>query len=115
MVNEAKTILLATIGAASLTYEKASDAIVELVNKGRLTVDDGRELTEELKRDFKNEATDLKKKVKDDLDIVKPVTKGELRKIIEEIEIAHKKEISILNNRIDELQNLVDEILNKEY
>lgn len=114
MVNEAKTILLATIGAASLTYEKASDAIVELVNKGKLTVEDGKELSEELKRDFKKESDDFKKKVKDDLDNMKPVTKEELRKIVEQIEIEHKREITILNNRIDELQNLIDTSLNKE-
>lgn len=114
MVNEAKTVLLATIGAASLTYEKASDAIVELVNKGKLTVEDGKELSEELKRDFKKETDDFKKKVKDDIDNMKPVTKEELRKIVEQIEIEHKREITILNNRIDELQNLIDSSLNKE-
>lgn len=114
MLNEAKKLLLATIGAASLTYEMASETIVELVNKGKLTVEDGKELTEELKRDFKSETDGIKKKVKDDLDIIKPITKDEFKKQIEQLELQHKRDIEILNNRIDELQNLIDLSLNSK-
>ncbi|MGL4773112.1 MAG: phasin family protein [Clostridium sp.] len=113
MMNEAKNLLLATIGAASLTYEKASETIVELVEKGKLTVEDGRELTEELTRDLKRDAEALKNKVKEDADIVRPITKSELNKIISEIELNHKRDFDAINNRIDELQQLIDLSINK--
>ncbi|MGL5151930.1 MAG: phasin family protein [Clostridium sp.] len=108
MMSEAKTLLLATIGAASLTYEKSTETIMNLVERGKITVEDGRELTEELTRDLKREADVIKNKVKDDIDIVKPITKGELNKIISEIELNYQRDFDALNNRIDELQQLID-------
>ena len=114
MMNEAKTLLLATIGAASLTYEKASEAIVELVEKGKLTVEDGRALTEELTRDLRKDAEDIKNKVKEDMDIVKPINKSELKDIITEIELNHQRDFDALNNKIDELQALIDSSVNKQ-
>ena len=52
MKKEAGNILLAGVGAAALTIEKASDIITGWVKKGKLTVEDGKELTEELKRNI---------------------------------------------------------------
>ena len=45
-----KTVLLAGIGMASITAEKAKELLTELVEKGRLTVEQGRVLNEELHR-----------------------------------------------------------------
>ena len=45
-----KTVFLAGIGMAAITVEKAKEIITELVEKGRLTVDQGRVLNEELHR-----------------------------------------------------------------
>ncbi len=52
MINEFKNILLAGIGSAAYTYEKASNLVDELVKKGRITVNEGKELSEELKRNI---------------------------------------------------------------
>ena len=45
---ELKTLFLAGVGAAAVTAEKTKALVGELVEKGRLTVEQGRVLTEEL-------------------------------------------------------------------
>ena len=57
MVSDAKNIFLAGVGAAALTYEKATDVISQLVERGKLTLEEGKELSEELKRDVKVQLT----------------------------------------------------------
>ena len=45
---ELKTLFLAGVGAAAVTAEKTKALVGELVEKGRLTVEQGRVLNEEL-------------------------------------------------------------------
>lgn len=45
-----KRLVLAGIGTMTFTYEKASGLVEEMVRKGELTVAQGREMNEELKR-----------------------------------------------------------------
>ncbi len=40
MINEFKNILLAGIGSAAYTYEKASNLVDEMVQKGKITVNE---------------------------------------------------------------------------
>lgn len=63
-MDELKKVLLFGVGAVASTYEKAVDVVDELVSKGRLTVDEGKELGTELKRTFKEkvECNDIKMK-----------------------------------------------------
>jgi polyhydroxyalkanoate synthesis regulator phasin len=50
---ELKKIFLAGVGAVALTAEKSKEIIEELVKKGELTVEQGKILNEELKRNVK--------------------------------------------------------------
>lgn len=45
-----KSIILAGIGSVAYTYEKSADMVETLVKKGELTINQGKELNEELKR-----------------------------------------------------------------
>ncbi len=60
-----KNVVLAGIGAAAVTTEKAKDVADELVKKGSLTVEQGKVLNEELKHNIK-ETLDNKKKPQDE-------------------------------------------------
>ncbi len=53
MMDEIKKVLLFGVGAVASTYEKAAEVVEELVKKGKITIDEGKELGEELKRTFK--------------------------------------------------------------
>ena len=48
-----KKFLLMGIGAAAMTVEKSQQVVDELVKKGELTVEQGKELNQELKRNVK--------------------------------------------------------------
>lgn len=45
-----KTLLLAGVGAAALTVDKSQDILKDLVERGELTVEQGKVLNQELKR-----------------------------------------------------------------
>ena len=53
MMDEIKKVLLFGVGAVASTYEKATEVVDELVKKGKITIDEGKELGEELKRTFR--------------------------------------------------------------
>ncbi|MGE5628785.1 MAG: phasin family protein [Solirubrobacterales bacterium] len=85
MVNELKKIFLAGIGTAAVTYEKASKLVDEMVEKGKLTVDEGKELTEELKQNIKNKKDGMMPITKDDLNELGLVTKDDLYELKERL------------------------------
>lgn len=57
-----KNVVLAGIGAAAVTTEKAKYVADELVKKGSLTVEQGKVLNEELKHNIKETLDNKKKK-----------------------------------------------------
>ena len=86
-MDELKKVLLAGIGLTSMTLEKASAFVKELVEKGRLTVEEGKELQSELKRKGEDEAKEF-----DQLD-VKTKT----------VQYATKEDVSRLEDKLDAL------------
>ena len=63
-----RKIFLAGIGAVAVTYEKSKDLVDSLIEKGELTVEQGKIINEELKRKVqatsdRHAADDLKKKI----------------------------------------------------
>lgn len=54
--NSLEKIVLAGIGAVATTAEKAKEVLEELVNKGELTVKQGKVTNEELKHDIKSKS-----------------------------------------------------------
>ncbi len=85
MVNELKKLFLAGIGTAAVTYEKASKLVDEMVEKGRLTVEEGKELSEELKKTIKSKKDEMMPLTKEDLDELGLVTKDDLYELKERL------------------------------
>lgn len=54
--NELYRLFLAGVGAAALTAEKGRELVDSFVEKGELTVEQGKVLNEELRRDIKHRA-----------------------------------------------------------
>ena len=99
MMDEIKKVLLLGVGAVASTYEKAAEVVDDLVKKGKITIDEGKELGEELKRTFKE-----KTKEKEEL-------LNEGRKNISNIEISNyvlRDEYEILKARVYKLEKLVN-------
>lgn len=95
-MEELKKVLLAGIGLTSMTLEKADAFVKELVEKGRLTVDEGKELQSELKRRSEDEAkeflSDLDRKTKP----IQYATKEDVSRLEDKIDALLKKS-NILN------------------
>jgi poly(hydroxyalkanoate) granule-associated protein len=104
MVNDAKKIFLAGVGAAAVTYEKATEVVSTLVEKGKLTVDEGKELSEELRRDVRKSTEEVKEKVAEKMENLKPLTREDLKQILEDMNYASKSEILELRRRIEALE-----------
>lgn len=96
MISELKKLFLASIGSAAYTYEKASKLIDEMVQKGKITVDEGKQLSEELKRNVINKKNQMK-----------PLTKDELISTLNNSNFASKEDISSINERLTKLEEKI--------
>jgi polyhydroxyalkanoate synthesis regulator phasin len=97
MVNEFKKLFLAGLGSAAYTYEKASKLVDDMVEKGKLTIDEGKELSEELKRNFKGKVEE-----------VKPLTKDDMISILSQMNFATKDDLKNIEQRLDTLEEKVN-------
>lgn len=89
---DVKKVLLAGIGAAALTAEKSKDVVEELVKKGELTVEQGKILNEELKRDIKEK--------------ICPKKDEDIETIIKSLEGLSLEELQVIKEKIEALQNV---------
>ena len=78
-----KKVFLAGVGAAASAAESVSDIVGRLVEKGEITVEQGKVLNEELKKDAKQKA---KKHLFDALEKLSPEERAELKQKLEQIE-----------------------------
>ena len=115
MLQEAKKLLLAGIGAAAMTYDKSMEVINQLVEKGKLTVEDGKELSDELKKDIKAKAelakckAELaKNKANDKLHEMKPLTKEDITEVLKSLNFVTKEEFEALKTKIANLEKLLE-------
>ncbi len=87
-----KKILLAGVGAVALTAEKAGEILEEMVEKGEITVEQGKALNQELKRTVKENAGKKEDGEKDLSKVVDGLSADELTKLKELIAAAESKE-----------------------
>ncbi|MBF7093709.1 hypothetical protein IYQ92_00120 [Streptococcus sp. HF-1907] len=84
-MNELKKVLLAGIGLTSMTMEKADAFVKDLVEKGRLTVDEGKELQSELKRKGEAEAQEILNNLNQKTQAVQYATKEDVTRLEEKL------------------------------
>ena len=100
-----KKLLLAGIGAAATTAEKSKELLDDMVEKGELTVEQGKALNEELKHN-------IKKTVKENVNVsVKPTSPEELEKMTPEQIEALKERLNAMEGEQSETEQQPDEEL----
>ena len=103
-----KKLLLAGIGVAATTAEKSKELLDVKVEKGELTVEQGKALNEELKHN-------IKKTVKETVNVsVKPSSPEELDQLLEKMT---PEQIEALKERLysmEEVQEEQEEFLDEE-
>ncbi|RUT63591.1 hypothetical protein C1149_14110 [Clostridium botulinum] len=97
-------MLLAGIGSAAYTYEKASNLVDEMVQKGKITVNEGKELSEELKRTI-----DENKKSKNSSE-EKQLTREDIISIFNELNFVNKNDLNDINNKIKSLEDKISQL-----
>ena len=88
---ELKRIMLAGVGAVAETSEKASALLDHLVEKGEITVEQGKAINEELKRNIK--------------DCIKPNEKAvpTVDNVVDDIKDLSKDDLAALKEKLDAL------------
>ena len=94
MFEQLKKLAMIGIGGTALAVEKVSEYIDNLVKQGKLTVDEGKKLTEELIRTKEKEVTEKGRE--------------EIEAILLEMNIAQQKDIDVLESRIEDLEGQLD-------
>lgn len=100
-MNELKKLILASIGGASMTYDKAEETINKLSTRGQITVEEGKKLSEELIRRGKG-------KTQED-----SINKDELQEMLLQMNVAQRKDIEDLELKVAELNRQIDELVAK--
>ena len=85
-MNDLKKVLLAGIGLTAMTVDKADSFVKEVVEKGRLTVEEGKELEPELKRQSKEEAQEFLNKLDAKKSSVEYATKDDVKRLEEKLD-----------------------------
>lgn len=90
MFEELKRLAMIGIGGTALAVDKVAEYVDELVKQGKLTVDEGKRLTEELIRNKKKDATTEER--------------AEIEQLLLDMNLAQRKDIELLENRIAQLE-----------
>ena len=109
MVDEARKIFLAGIGTAALSCEKAGDIVSKLIEKGKLSIDEGKELSEELKHNMSNKTEEAKETVMKKVEDVKPLTKSDLIDILQKMGYPTKADIANIEKRLNDVEEKLQE------
>lgn len=110
MIEELRKLAYASIGTAAIVCEKSETFIKEMVEKGKITVEEGKELSQELKKDIMDKTTETTNNVMNKLDEIKFISKDEVITLIESYNFINSNEIFELKERI----RVLEEKLNKQ-
>lgn len=94
MFEQLRKLAIIGIGGTALAYDKVSAYVDDLVAQGKLTVEEGKRLTEELIRNKTEEVSER--------------DRAEIEAILLEMNIAQRKDIEDLEARIQELETELD-------
>ena len=86
-----KDLFLAVVGGTAMTYDRAQEVVDQMIERGKVSVKEGKELTEVLKRTIKREPSGVAEDVNADT------------RLMEEI-IGLRKDINDLSQRVEALE-----------
>jgi polyhydroxyalkanoate synthesis regulator phasin len=93
MLNLVKKVMLTGVGLAVMTKEKAEELGRELVKKGEITENEGKEFVKELSKKSEEARKDFENKVEENV-----------KKILAKLDVVKKKDIDKLVKRVAALE-----------
>lgn len=95
LVDDLKKALLIGVGGTALAVEKSMEQIDRLVAKGKLSVEEGKNLTSELIQKKNQQTDDLEEKER-------------LEALLLEMNVAQRKDIDDLETKVQELEKKLE-------
>lgn len=92
-----KKIFLSGLGALAVTAEKANEIIDELVKKGEITFDQGKELAKEYRAKLGSHMQEMDKKIE-----------AVVTKVISTMNIATKEDLKKIEDKLEQLQKIIN-------
>lgn len=92
-----KKLFYTGIGLTVTTKEKIEKKVNELVDKNKITADEGKKIIDDFVTDFDKKKGDLEKEMK-----------SFVKKTAETLKFAKKKDIDGLNKRLDEVESKIE-------
>ena len=102
MIESLRKVGLLGIGAVAITEEKIREVVNELVEKGEMSVDEGKTLVHELLTEKKKQVQDFDEKISKDV-----------QNAIGKSKIASKDDVSRLEDKITELEKTIQKLVEK--
>ena len=93
MLDAIHKMFLAGVGLAAMTKDKIDEHVKELVEKGKLTEKEGREIAEDMLKKSEQAKKDLEKQVE-----------KQVQQTLQALQIASKEDVEKLSARIDKLE-----------
>jgi len=93
MLDSIHKMFLAGVGLAAMTKDKIDEHIKELVEKGKLTEKEGREIAEDALKKSKQAKEDLEKQIE-----------KHVQQTLQALQIASKEDVEKLTARIEKLE-----------
>jgi polyhydroxyalkanoate synthesis regulator phasin len=98
-----KQMLYAGIGLAAVTKEKAEEVIAELIKKGEMSKEEGKDILNTLMNRMQEESEKLKQKINE-----------QVEHTITSMNLVRKSQLDEVLRKLDELEKKLDEIQSKE-
>lgn len=98
-----KQLLYAGIGLAAITKEKAEELVAELVKKGEMSTDEGKDLLNSLRSRIQEESDRLKERINE-----------QVERTINSMNLVRKSDIDEVLDRLEKLEKRLDEIKSQE-
>lgn len=98
-----KEMLYAGIGLATVTKEKAEEIIVDLIKKGEISTEEGKDLL-----------SNLMSRMQEESDKLKYTIDKQVEKVISSMNLVRKSEFDKLVQKLEELENKITQIIDKK-
>ena len=98
-----KEMLYAGIGLATVTKEKAEEVITDLIKKGEISTEEGKDLL-----------STLMNRMQEESDKLKLIIDKQVEKVISSMNLVRKSEFDKLVQKLEELENKITQIIDKK-
>ncbi len=83
---------LATVGVLSVSREKVQEIVDQMVARGELNLDEGKQLVDK-----------MVKRGQEERETMRGLVRQEVQKVVGELDVASRKDVQVLNDKLDAL------------